>query len=112
MPTAPRRPSPEVLELQRRIRGLLAQCEDPAVEGVWLDMIGREEHYLDASLEVDQFAITNGVIVHGPMIEQVLTDNLAFCRVAPQRAGDEPRFAAAIYRAALDDGIMQRVAFN
>jgi len=26
--------------------------------------------------------------------------------------GDEPRFAAAIYRAAIDDGIMQRVAFN
>jgi hypothetical protein len=26
--------------------------------------------------------------------------------------GDEPRFAAAIYRAALDDGTMQRVAFN
>jgi hypothetical protein len=34
------------------------------------------------------------------------------CRVDPQRVGDEPRFAAAIYRAALDDGIMQRVAFN
>jgi len=26
--------------------------------------------------------------------------------------GDEPRFAAAIYRAAIDDGIMHRVAFN
>ena len=46
------------------------------------------------------------------MIEQVLTDNLAFCRIAPQRVRDEPRFAAAIYRAALDDGIMRRVAFN
>jgi hypothetical protein len=37
---------------------------------------------------------------------------LASCRVGPQRVGDEPRFAAAIYRAALDDGTMQRVAFN
>lgn len=64
--------------------------------------------------EVDQFAITNGVMVpvHGPMIEEVLTDKLASCRVGPQRVGDEPRFAAAIYRAALDDGTMQRVAFN
>ena len=64
--------------------------------------------------EVGQFAITNGVMVpvHGPMIEQVLADTLASCRVGPQRVGDEPRFAAAIYRAAIDDGIMQRVAFN
>ena len=64
--------------------------------------------------EVGQFAITNGVMVpvHGPMIEEVLTDTLASCRLDPQRVGDEPRFAAAIYRAALDDGIMQRVAFN
>ena len=61
-----------------------------------------------------QFAITNGVMVpvHGPMIEQVLTGNLASCRVGPQPVGDEPRFAAAIYRAAIDDGIMHRVAFN
>jgi hypothetical protein len=61
-----------------------------------------------------QFAITNGVMVpvHGPMIEQVLTGNLASCHVGPQPVGDEPRFAAAIYRAAIDDGIMHRVAFN
>jgi hypothetical protein len=64
--------------------------------------------------EVGQFAITNGVMVpvHGPIIEQVLADTLASCRVGPQRVGDEPRFAAAIYRAAIDDGIMHRVAFN
>jgi hypothetical protein len=64
--------------------------------------------------EVGQFAITNSVMVpaHGPMIQKVLTDNLASCSVGPQCVGDEPRFAAAIYRAALDDGIMHRVAFN
>jgi hypothetical protein len=56
--------------------------------------------------EVGQFAITNGAMVpvHGPMIEQVLADTLASCRVGPLRVGDEPRFAAAIYRAAIDDG--------
>src|ERR1700760_3336190 len=34
-----------------------------------------------------QFAITNGVMVpvHGPMIEEVLTDSLASCHVGPQR---------------------------
>jgi hypothetical protein len=46
------------------------------------------------------------------MIEEVLTDTLASCRVDPQRVRNEPRFAAAIYRAALDDGIMHRGAFN
>jgi hypothetical protein len=46
------------------------------------------------------------------MIEEVLIDILASCRGGPERAGDEPRFAAAIYRAALNDGIMQRVVFN
>jgi hypothetical protein len=45
-----RRPSKEVIKLQHQIRGLLARCEDPRVEGCWIDMIGREEHYLDASL--------------------------------------------------------------
>jgi hypothetical protein len=45
-----RRPSPEALALRRKILDLLAHCEDPAVEGAWLDSIGREETYLDASL--------------------------------------------------------------
>lgn len=64
--------------------------------------------------EMDHFAVTNGVVVpvHGPMIEQVLTETLAACRGGPQRVGDETRFVTAIYRAALDDGIMQRVAFD
>jgi hypothetical protein len=63
---------------------------------------------------VGEFAITNGVMVpiHGPMIEEVLTDSFASYRVGSQRVGDEPRFAAAIYRAALDDEITRRVAFN
>ena len=64
--------------------------------------------------EMDPFAVTNGVMVpgHDPMIEEVLTDTLASCGGGPQRVGGETRFAAAICRAALDDGIMPRVAFN
>jgi hypothetical protein len=63
---------------------------------------------------VGQVAITNGVMVpvHTLMGEEVLTDSLASCRVGPQRMGGEPRFAAANYRAALDDGNMHRVTFN
>jgi hypothetical protein len=45
-----KRPSKEVFEIERQIRSLLAHCSDPALEGCWVDMIGRGEHYLDAAL--------------------------------------------------------------
>ena len=62
----------------------------------------------------DLFAITGGVVVPVdlPMLEDVLTDVLA-CRHADiERIGGDPRFAAAIYRAALDAGVMDDVVFN
>lgn len=64
--------------------------------------------------EVEPFVITSGVMVPvlGPMLEEVLTDARACRHPDPQRVSDDPRFAAAIYRAALDHGIMERVAFH
>jgi len=62
----------------------------------------------------DLFAITGGVVVPVdlPMLEDVLTDVLA-CRHADiERIGGDPRFAAAIYHAALDAGVMDDVVFN
>jgi hypothetical protein len=41
-----------------------------------------------------------------------LTDALACRHADPDQVGDDPHFAVAIYRAALDCGIMDRVAFN
>jgi hypothetical protein len=64
--------------------------------------------------EADQFAITSGVIVPVdlPILEDVLTDSLA-CRYAdPERVGDDPRFASAIYRAAIGSGLMESIAFT
>ena len=60
------------------------------------------------------FVITSGVTVpvFGSVLEAVLIDTLACRHPDPERVGDDPRFAAAIYRAALDHGIMQRVAFH
>ena len=62
----------------------------------------------------DLFAITGGVVVPVdlPMLEDVLTDVLARRHADPERIGDDPRFAAAIYRAAFDAGIMDDVVFN
>jgi hypothetical protein len=54
--------------------------------------------------DADLFAITSGVVipVDLPMLENVLTDLLACRHGDPERVGDDPRIAAAIYRAALD----------
>jgi hypothetical protein len=46
------------------------------------------------------------------MLEDVLTDVLACRHADPERIGDDPRIAAAIYRAALDAEVMDDVAFN
>jgi hypothetical protein len=64
--------------------------------------------------DADVFAITSGVIVpiNRSMLEDVLSDVLACRHSDPKRVGDDPRFASAIYRAALDRGIMEEVVLN
>jgi hypothetical protein len=42
----------------------------------------------------------------------VLTDVLACRHGDPERVGVDSRFAAAIYRAALDAGVMNQVVFD
>jgi len=61
--------------------------------------------------EPDQFAMTSGVIVpiDRPMLEEVLTDGRACRHEDPERVADDPRFARAIYRAAPEAGLMERV---
>jgi hypothetical protein len=64
--------------------------------------------------DADRFAITSGVVipVGRSMLEDVLTDGLACRHADPVQVGDDPRFASAIYRVALDGGIMEDVRFN
>ena len=59
----------------------------------------------------DQFAMTSGVIVpvDRPMLEEVLTDGRACRHEDPARVADDPRFARAIYRVALEAGLMEKV---
>jgi hypothetical protein len=52
------------------------------------------------------------VPVNHDLLEEVVLNTLAWRRGDPERAGQDPRFALAIYRAALDSGIMSRVAYE
>ena len=62
-----------------------------------------------------EFAMTCGVIVpvDVELIEDAFSDSTAWLSHAdPQRLADDPRFAAAIYRNAIQTGIMENVVYR
>ena len=61
--------------------------------------------------EPDRFAMSCGVVVpvYRELIEEVALDMLAWRRGDPERVAQDPRFAIAIYRAAIDSGILNNV---
>ena len=61
--------------------------------------------------EPDRFAMSCGVVVpvYREMMEEVALDMLAQRRGDPERISQDPRFALAIYRAAIDSGILNNV---
>jgi len=64
--------------------------------------------------EPGSFAMTCGVVVPVTrnLIEEVTRDTLARRRGDPGQIAQDPRFATAIYRAAIDGGIMNHVAYK
>jgi len=78
------------------------QLEASAAEG--LSFAGR-------ICEPDHFAMSCGVVVpvYREMMEEVALDMLAQRRGDPERISQDPRFAIAIYRAALNSGILNNV---
>ena len=62
--------------------------------------------------EPDRFAMSCGVVVpvYREMMEEVALEMLAQRRGDPQHVAQDPRFALAIYRAAIDHGILNDVA--
>ena len=60
----------------------------------------------------DDFAMSCGVVVpvHRELLEEVTLDMLAWRRGDPERVTEDPRFAIAIYRAAIESGILNNVA--
>jgi hypothetical protein len=61
--------------------------------------------------EPDRFAMSCGVVVpvYREMMEEVALDMLAQRRGDPERVSQDPRFALAIYRAAIDHGVLNDV---
>src|SRR3954453_20182298 len=61
--------------------------------------------------EPDRFAMSCGVIVpvYRELIDEVARDMLAWRRGDPEHVAQDPRFAIAIYRAAIDSGILNNV---
>jgi hypothetical protein len=62
--------------------------------------------------EPDRFAMSWGVVVpvYREMMEEVALDMLTQRRGDPERVSQDPRFALAIYRAAIDHGVLNDVA--
>jgi hypothetical protein len=61
------------------------------------------------------FAMTCGVIVpvDADLMADAVCNSMAWLRyVGPEQVADDPRFATAIYRSALDAGIMDNVVFR
>jgi hypothetical protein len=52
------------------------------------------------------------VPVDGDLIEEVTLDTLAWRRGDPEHVAQDPRFAIAIHRAAIDSGTMGGVAYE
>jgi hypothetical protein len=61
----------------------------------------------------EDFAITCGVVVpvDRDLIEEVTLDTLAWRRGDPEHVAQDPLFAIAVYRAAIDNGAMGGIAY-
>jgi hypothetical protein len=61
--------------------------------------------------EPDRFAMSCGVVVpvYPELIEEIALDMRAWRGGDPERVAEDPRFALAIYRAAVDSGILNNV---
>ena len=61
--------------------------------------------------EPDRFAMGCGVVVpvYRELIDEIARDILAWRGGDPERVAEDPRFALAIYRAAVDSGILNNV---
>ena len=101
------------------VAGLIVKDFFRGVE-VWLVDEGLESSLPDgAALATriygpERFAMTAGVLVplDGELIENAVADTPQLLRKRPDEVIDDRRFAEAIYRAALESGLMRQVAYQ
>ncbi len=96
------------------IRDLLRETEEWLVDEKLEASAPENVAFAGRVCEPDSFAMTCGVVVPvtRELIEEVTLDTLAWQRGEPGQVAQDPRFATAIYRAALDSGIMDHVAYE
>lgn len=96
------------------IRDLLREAEEWLVDEKLEASAPENMAFAGRVCEPDSFAMTCGVIVPvtRDLIEAVTLDTLAWRHTDPGQVAQDPRFATAIYRAALDSGIMDHVAYE
>lgn len=96
------------------VRDVLRQCEAWLVD-LALEQSAEEGMALAMRLcEPEPFAMTSGVIVpvDRTMMEEVLDEVLPRVGGEPEEVAEDPRFATAIYRIALAEGVMEQVGFE
>lgn len=110
-----------VIRIERRhpVTGLVVSDVERETE-LWLVDLALEQSAMPGSLlatrlyHLDDFCMTAGVIV--PLDQDLLLDIFAevpfLARKSPVVALDDRRFAEAVYRVALADGIMDRVGYQ
>lgn len=119
-----------MLDAMRRARfSVLAERRHEATGLVVTDLLRKAEAwFIDDGLaavpdgttlagrlfEPESFAMSGGVMVpvDADMLEKVIAEPPVSRYAEPARVADEPRFATAICRAALQCGVMARVAFE
>jgi hypothetical protein len=96
------------------IRDVLREAEEWLVDEKLEASAPENMAFAGRIYEPDGFAMSCGVIVPvtRDLIEEVTLDTLAWRRGDPGQVAQDPRFATAIYRAALDSGIMDHVAYE
>lgn len=96
------------------VRDLLRQIELWLVDEGMTASVRNGLRFAGRLSHLERFTITNGVAVPvvGALMEQTIADAVARGSKDPEHASETTNFAAEIYRAALDDGAIDRVLFR
>jgi hypothetical protein len=109
-----------ILEMLRRhpAAGLILR-DDARNEEIWLVDLGYETWMEEGMLIATRYytprpfsmAAGPSIPLSAPLIEQTVESVPQLLRKKPAQLCDDPRFAEALYRTAIEDGVMERVRY-